>query len=134
MYSSNDRIGSCGDNCSKCPRFIATATKDSALLRQLASIWLQAGWRDRLVSPEELTCYGCATALECSNGVRQCAMAHSAEHCGECKNNTDCKIISAVFEKTEQSKKTCYEIFPVEIFDILDKSFFRKKENLGLDK
>lgn len=134
MLTNNDRIGACGDNCSKCPRYIATVTKDTALLRHLSSIWLQAGWRDRLVDPQELACYGCPTSLSCSNGVRQCAMTHSADNCGECKESKDCKILSEVLDNTEKNKKTCFEIFPVEIYEILDKSFFRKGEYLKLHK
>ena len=134
LMNSSDRIGACGDNCSQCPRFIATATKDVALLRQLSAIWLQAGWRERLVKAEELTCYGCNTTINCSNGVRQCAMMHSAENCGECSESKSCTIIENVIKKSDINRKLCYEIFPIEIYEILDKSFFRKRENLGLEK
>ncbi len=61
-------------------------------------------------------------------------MTHSADNCGECKESKDCKILSEVLDNTEKNKKTCFEIFPVEIYEILDKSFFRKGEYLKLHK
>lgn len=37
----------CGNDCSACPRFTATASGDPALLAAVAELWHRLGWRDR---------------------------------------------------------------------------------------
>lgn len=43
----------CGDDCAVCPRYLAR-TEDE--LRETAVFWYKAGWRDRVLPPEEMRC------------------------------------------------------------------------------
>lgn len=52
-----ERITLCGDNCIECPRYNAHS---EAELKRVAELWYRVGWRDMVVTNEEITCSGCS--------------------------------------------------------------------------
>ena len=54
------KITLCGDNCTFCPRYNA---KTEADLQKVAELWHRVGWRDRIVSTEEIKCTGSHSEL-----------------------------------------------------------------------
>ena len=58
-----ERITLCGDNCIECPRYNAHS---EAELRNVAELWYRVGWRDMVVSNEEITCTGCSSHKDCT--------------------------------------------------------------------
>ena len=52
-----ERITLCGDNCIECPRYNAHS---EAELKRVAELRYRVGWRDRVVTNEEITCSGCS--------------------------------------------------------------------------
>ncbi len=52
------KITLCGDNCIYCPRYNAKTDDE---LFEAAELWYRIGWRDRLVSKEEIKCDGCSS-------------------------------------------------------------------------
>jgi hypothetical protein len=52
-------LAPCGNDCSSCPRFTATASGDPARLAAVAALWHRLGWRELVVSNAEIACRGC---------------------------------------------------------------------------
>jgi hypothetical protein len=50
-----ERITLCGDNCIECPRYNAHTEEE---LRKIAELWYRVGWRESVVSNEELYVWG----------------------------------------------------------------------------
>lgn len=46
-----EKITLCGDNCIECPRYNAHSEEE---LRKVAELWHRVGWRDCIVSNEEI--------------------------------------------------------------------------------
>lgn len=61
-----ERITLCGDNCIECPRY---NTHTEAELRKVAELWYRVGWRDTVVSNEEIVCEGCSSHKACTYGL-----------------------------------------------------------------
>lgn len=53
--SHGRKITLCGDNCIECPRYNAHSEEE---LRNVAELWYRMGWRDHIVSNEEIKCEG----------------------------------------------------------------------------
>jgi hypothetical protein len=127
---SADRVMAyCGNECGRCPRYLATRTGDRGRLQKVASLWRRMGWRDREPLPEEMACYGCASTVWCRYGVKPCAEAKHAGHCGEC-TDYPCGLIQAALERTEEYIKECRRLCSAEEFAALEMAFFRKSGNL----
>ena len=62
-------ISLCGDDCAVCPRYLAKTDDE---LHQTAVFWKKAGWRDRVVSNEEISCTGCGSKGVCAFGLIDC--------------------------------------------------------------
>jgi hypothetical protein len=123
----------CGNECGRCPRFLATRTGDRGRLQAVASLWHRVGWRDREPSPEEMACYGCASTVSCRYGINPCAEARHAAHCGECAD-FQCGLIAAAFERTEEYKTDCRRLCSDEEYVSLEEAFFRKRSNLDINQ
>lgn len=53
----NRIIAACGNDCSTCPRYIAFPfEKTDEQLRYTAELWLKIGYRDHVVSNDEISC------------------------------------------------------------------------------
>ncbi len=53
-----ERITLCGDNCIECPRYNAHTETE---LRKVAELWYRVGWRETVVSVQEIVCVGCSS-------------------------------------------------------------------------
>ena len=58
-----EKITLCGDDCLKCPRYLAQTEE---ALRRAAELWYRVGWRDHVVSNEEIRCAGCTPEKPCT--------------------------------------------------------------------
>ena len=123
-------IGFCGDNCDLCPRYIATKRNDKDKLKEVAALWIKAGWRDEVVMIEELECHGCSSVKWCRyDNVRNCAQDKGINNCGECTEYPCSKIIH-VFQRTESYAIQCKETCSEEDFAVLEQAFFLKRNKL----
>ena len=122
-------LAPCGDDCNLCPRYIATQSGSEERLREVALLWQQVGWRDTIVPPAEMVCYGCEQASWCRYNIRECALKRQINNCGECKDYP-CEKIKKAFEQTNLYAKKCQEILPPKDYEYLRKTFFSKRENL----
>ena len=65
-----EKITLCGDNCLECPRYSAHIDEE---LKAVAELWYKAGWRDRVVSNEEIVCSGCSLHKQCTKCKEVCS-------------------------------------------------------------
>ena len=54
----------CGDNCTECPRYNAHSDEE---LKAVAELWYKIGWRECVVSNEDIACSGCSSHKQCSH-------------------------------------------------------------------
>jgi hypothetical protein len=127
-----DKIGVCGDNCGLCPRYIASGRIDLERLKEVAVLWKKAGFRDKIVSPEDLACFGCSPKNNCAyHRQMDCATGKKFHNCGECADYP-CGVVLEGFEKTRAHKEKCRKNCSAGDYSVLDKAFFRKKEYLDM--
>jgi len=126
----SDIISICGDNCSKCPRYIADTPQK---LEMLAKLWYRIGWRDKIVPAESMRCSGCGSSAGCTYGLLECARGNSVEKCTDCAQ-FPCEKISALLKRSGEYRIRCAEICSDEEFRLIDEAFFNKERNLGLDR
>lgn len=122
-------LAACGNDCAVCPRFVATRSGDSARLQAVAELWVRCGWRDTVVTPEEIACRGCATATWCRYGIRACTREKGIAHCGHCATYP-CDKIAAAFERTALYRAHCQQVCSSEECASLQAAFFDKQRNL----
>lgn len=126
----NNIISFCGNNCSSCPRYKATQANDNERLEQLAELWFRVGFRDKIVSANEMRCNGCTVETNCSYKINNCKHRGNNNNCGEC-DFFPCDKISIAFEKANVYKMSCkLKCTDNELF-ILEKSFFSKEQILS---
>ena len=124
------KLAFCGDDCNVCPRYIATQSGKTERLKEVATMWQRAGWRDAIVPHEEMICHGCALVKWCRyDDIRKCARENGIDNCGKC-NNYPCKKIQKVFEQSDSYAKACKENCSKEDYECFHKAFFSKKEKL----
>lgn len=116
-------LAACGNDCGACPRFTAKTEEE---LLEVAWVWHKAGWRDRVVSAEEIASGGCSTACPCRYGVIGCVTERNPRNCAEC-GDCPCENILNAFERAEYFWRHCRETFAPEWFAVLKKAFFEKK-------
>ncbi len=123
-------LGVCGDNCSECPRFIATQSGDRSKLAALAALWVKVGIRDELPEPEEMACRGCTPENQCAYAdQRRCALERGFANCGDCIEYP-CDIAIEGLERSDALARRCRASCSAEEYDVLYKAFFSKRQNL----
>jgi len=123
-------LGVCGDNCTECPRFIATQSGDRAGLLALAAVWVKLGLRDTLLRPEELECRGCSPANPCAYAdQRGCAQQRDLSHCGQCMEYP-CGIATRGLASSDALAERCRRVCSAEEWEVLRRAFFSKRANL----
>jgi len=123
-------VGFCGDNCTLCPRYIATKSGDIHHLEKVRDLWVKVGWRDKDTSPEEIICNGCTSVKSCGyDNVRISAKNKGIANCGEC-NDYPCQEIIKVFETTKSYERKSKGVCSPSEFQRLHKAFFLKKKTL----
>lgn len=128
MYE--EQIAVCGNNCRECPRYTATASGDPSELETVAALWHEMGFRDTVVSPDEISCNGCDSSSPCVHGVRQCAEKRGIDSCGLC-SDYPCILVEEMFEKAIEHKAICKEQWGLH-YSVFKRAFFNKKENLDI--
>lgn len=117
----------CGDNCRDCPRYNAKSAEE---LQKVAELWYRVGWRDTVVSNEEIQCSGCSSHKQCTYKLVECIKEHNVQKCNQC-NWFPCDKINDMLSKTEKYRSHCREVCSNEEFIVLKKSFFNKEKNLN---
>lgn len=120
-------ISVCGDDCAVCPRYLAETEQE---LHETAVFWQKAGWRDNMVSNDEIKCTGCGCRSSCSFMLLPCTKEHGVTKCNECQN-FECEKVKRTYESSKekmcQCKKACES---KEEFDMLVRAFYEKEKNM----
>ena len=124
-------IAACGNDCAACPRYTAPPhEKTEAQLHHTAELWQKIGYRDRIVSNEEISCTGCRPENRCRYRVVGCCTERGIQNCSECPDYP-CNIMTECFAVTKSFEPKCREVCTAEEYAQLKKAFFEKEENLG---
>ncbi len=123
-------IGVCGDNCSYCPRYIATRSGKADELEEVKELWARLGLRDPAFPARDLTCFGCNPENPCAySELRDCARGKGIDNCGLC-DAYPCKRVDAAFEKSEELRSHATLVCTPKEMDTLTQAFFSKRRNL----
>lgn len=123
-------IAACGNDCTACPRYIAAPyEKTDEQLHHTADLWKRIGYRDRIVSNEEISCRGCTPENFCRFQVVRCAFEKGVSVCSDCAEYP-CENILACFETTKTFQPACRRECTDEEYAMIEKAFFMKRENL----
>ncbi len=116
----------CGDDCAVCPRYIARTEEE---LRETAEFWHRAGWRDRVVSNEEIRCTGCGSRPTCSFMLLPCVKEHGVEKCSAC-GEYPCGKIRATLEASANKMAQCRAACESdEEFAMFVRAFYEKEKH-----
>lgn len=123
-------IAACGNDCSICPRYVEPPfEKTEEELRHTAELWLKIGYRDHLVSNEEISCHGCKPENWCRYKVIACTNEKEIENCGQCRQYP-CDDIKECFKVTASFAPECKKVCSTEEYNRMSKAFFEKEKNL----
>lgn len=120
----------CGDDCGVCPRYVAETEEE---LHETAVFWMQASWRDHVMTNEETRCKGCGTRSTCSFMLLPCTKNHGVDACRECPEFICDKIrdmLSRSAIKQEGCRKACAS---EEEYQMFCRAFYEKEKNLGVE-
>lgn len=118
----------CSDNCLYCPRYLAKTNEE---LRRVSELWYKIGWRDTIVSTDEICCSGCSSHKQCTYHLVDCVKEHGVTKCNQC-SRFPCEKVDDMLKRSADYKKKCQEVCSEEEYEMLKKSFFNKEENLKL--
>ncbi|AFM40976.1 hypothetical protein Desaci_2001 [Desulfosporosinus acidiphilus SJ4] len=124
-----EEIAFCGNNCTACPRYTATVSGDILRIKAVAELWYRLGYRDTIVSVDEIMCYGCPTSSFCRYEIQQCASEKKVNNCGSCKEYP-CYLMIKCFEQTQKYAESLKWKCTEKEYRCLEIAFFSKKENL----
>ena len=117
----------CGDDCAVCPRFLARTEEE---LHGTAVFWHCAGWRDHVVSHDEIRCTGCGSRGVCSFMLLPCLREHRVDACRDCPEYS-CEKIADMLRRSEEKKAQCAAACgSPEEFSMLCRAFYQKEANL----
>ena len=103
-------IAACGNDCAACPRYVAHPyEKTSEELRHTAELWLKIGYRDRIVTKEEISCMGCKAENWCRYRVVKCCEEKDIKTCSEC-SEYPCGTMIEGFEVPKSLETKCREV------------------------
>ena len=122
-----EKITLCGDNCSECPRYLAN---DDEKLAEVAELWYRIGWRDNIVSNQDIICNGCSSHKECTYHLVECLKDNGIEKCNQCLK-FPCNKIDDMLKRSLEYENRCKAVCSQEEYRILKKAFFNKEENLN---
>ena len=124
-------IAACGNNCAVCPRYVAHPyEKTESQLRHTAELWMKIGYRDHLVSNEEISCTGCKPENWCRYRVVKCCSEKGIRICSQC-SDFPCDNIKECFEETMSFEPKCRETCTDDEYEIMRAAFFEKEKNLN---
>jgi hypothetical protein len=123
-------IGACGDNCSLCPRYLATQNGSAEELEKVKELWVKLGLRDPAFPAQGLVCYGCIPENECAYWeLRACAREKDVDNCGLCPGYP-CGLIQSAFDKSERLHSHAIRVCMPKELAVLKEAFFSKRQNL----
>lgn len=126
-------IAACGNDCSICPRYNKEPyTKTEAELSHTAELWYKIGYRDHVVTNEEISCSGCKEDNWCRYQVVKCVNEKKLSNCGQCEQYP-CDNIKDCFAVTKSFAPFCKEVCTEEEYRTISKAFFEKEENLEVN-
>lgn len=119
----------CGDDCAVCPRYLAKTEQE---LHETAVFWHKAGWRDHVVTAEEIRCGGCGTRGSCAFMLMPCLREKGLARCKDC-GEYPCGRIAAMLEQSaEKEAQCCAACGDDRFFAMMKRAFYEKERNLGL--
>ncbi len=121
-----EKITLCGDNCIECPRYNAHSDEE---MKKVAELWYRVGWRDRIVLNDEIRCTGCSSHKQCTYQLVECTKEHNVQKCNQC-SEFPCKKILDMLKRSREYQKKCKEVCSAEDYNMLEKAFFDKENNL----
>lgn len=120
-------ISICGDDCAVCPRFVAETAEE---LHETAIFWQKAGWRDYVVSNDEIKCTGCGCRSSCSFMLLPCTKEHGVTKCSECQH-FECEKVKLAYESSKKKMGQCEKACDSkEEFNMLIRAFYEKEKNM----
>lgn len=122
-----EKITLCGDNCLECPRYNSDGEEE---LKKTAELWYRVGWRDTIVSNEEIRCSGCSSHKQCTYQLVECTKTHAVEKCNQC-GEFPCQKIFDMLNRSKKYQLKCKEVCSKEELEVLTKAFFNKENNLN---
>lgn len=127
-------LAACGNDCSACPRYIMHPyEKTEKELRHTAELWKKIGYRDRVVTNEEISCTGCKPDNWCRYNIAACCAERGIHSCAECAE-FPCETLQEYFIITESFEPRCRQVCTAEEYRLLKKAFFEKAENLSAER
>ena len=123
-------IAACGNECSACPRYVSHPyEKTDQELSHTAELWMKIGYRDHIVSIEEIACTGCKPENWCRYHAVKCCEEKRIKTCAEC-NEYPCSNIQDCFAVTKSFEPKCRQVCSDQEYEILKRAFFEKEQNL----
>lgn len=116
-------ISVCGDDCAVCPRYLAKTEEE---LHETAIFWHKVGWRDSVVSNEEIKCTGCGSRPTCSFDLLPCTKEHGVNKCREC-GQFQCERVKACIEGSKEKMQQCRQAPRRRNFKCLSEPFTKRK-------
>ncbi|MBR4163551.1 MAG: DUF3795 domain-containing protein [Solobacterium sp.] len=127
----NKIIAACGNECSACPRYSKHPyEKTKEQLHNTAVLWMKIGYRDHIVSNEEIACTGCKEENWCRYNIVKCCKEKGINTCGACIEYP-CPTILDCFKVTQSFEPMCKQVCTEEEYNQMKKAFFEKEENLN---
>ncbi len=123
-------LSACGNDCAACPRYTAAPyEKTPEQLRRTARLWTAIGYRDHIVSNEEIACHGCTPENWCRYRVASCCAEKSIPNCGRCPA-FPCPTLEECFAVTASFARRCRAACTPDELARLTRAFFQKRDNL----
>ena len=123
-------IGVCGDNCSYCPRYVATKSGGIDKLEKIKELWVRLGLRGPTFPARDLSCFGCRPENNCAySELRACATGRGIDNCGLC-DGYPCNLINASFQKSENLRSHAARVCTPEEMGTLCEAFLSKRQIL----
>ena len=127
-------LAPCENGCAVGRRYQATLSQDPARLAEVAALWHRLGWRQKVVSAEEIACDGCTPSRLCHHGIAACAGRRGVTLCGACPEYPECLRMAAALGRTESFAETCRSLCSPEDYSQLERAFFEKRRRLEEDR
>ncbi len=121
-----EKITLCGDNCMECPRYNSHSDEK---LEKVAELWYRVGWRQSVVSNEEIACTGCSSNKQCTYQLVECTKEHGVNKCNQCIE-FPCMKINDMLKRSSEYKAKCKKVCSKQEYAVLEKAFFDKENNL----
>lgn len=117
----------CGDDCAVCPRFLAQTEEE---LHETAIFWFRCGWRDRVVSNEEIRCRGCGSRSSCTFQLLSCIREHGINKYSSCPE-FQCKKIKDTLSRSALGQQQCRAACENDReYALFLRAFYEKEKNL----